>query len=165
MAQDIAIPASAPRGHWTATLEIEGLKDPAGSLDFQVEDFAPQRLAVTVDGGAKTPVSAAETRKIDVGARFLYGAIGSGLQTQGEARLKADPNPFPGLDGFQWGDETAAFDEKEVDLGTTVTDGAGHASLALAGNAAGDTVDPVMALVTASVFEPGGRPVRESVSA
>jgi uncharacterized protein YfaS (alpha-2-macroglobulin family) len=164
IATDIAIPGTAPRGHWTASLMIDGFKDPSGNIDFQVEDFAPQRLAVTVDGQAQTPVGAADTRTVNVTARFLYGAIAAGLQTQGEARLRADPDPFPAFQDYQWGDETAAFDEKEVDLGASVTDGAGHASLSLAGSAAGDTVDPVLALVTASVFEPGGRPVRESVS-
>jgi uncharacterized protein YfaS (alpha-2-macroglobulin family) len=164
LATDIVLPRSAPRGHWTATLQIDGFKDPSGSLDFQVEDFAPQRLAVTTEGQAPIPVGAADTRQINVTARFLYGAIGAGLQTQGEARLRADPDPFPAFQDYQWGDATAAFEEKQVDLGATVTDGAGHATLQLAGSQAGDTVDPVLALVTASVFEPGGRPVRESVT-
>lgn len=164
LADDIALPRSAPHGAWTATLEIDGYKNPAGSLSFQVEDFAPQRLAVTADGQAATPVMGADSRNIAVGARFLYGAVGAGLQTQGEARLKQDPDPFPAFPDYQWGDDTQPFDEKDVDLGTTITDGAGHANLVLAASQAGDTVDPVSALVTASVFEPGGRPVRESVT-
>ena len=164
LATDIVLPSSAPLGHWTASLQIDGFKDPSGAIDFQVQDFVPQRLAVTVDGQAQTPVGAADTRAVNVSARFLYGAIGAGLQTQGEARLRADPDPFPAFADYAWGDETAPFAEKEVDLGDSVTDGAGHASLALAGAQAGTTVDPVLALVTASVFEPGGRPVRESVS-
>ena len=164
LATDIVLPSTAPRGHWTADLQVDGYKGAAGHLDFEVQDFVPQRLAVTTEGQAQVPVGASETRKVEVTARFLYGAIGAGLQTQGDARLRPDPNPVPAFEGFQWGDETAAFEEKEVDLGTTVTDGAGHASLQLAASEAGDTVNPVLALVTASVFEPGGRPVRESVS-
>ncbi|HZZ88067.1 MAG TPA: MG2 domain-containing protein, partial [Caulobacteraceae bacterium] len=162
--ETLALPRTAPRGHWTAELQIDGFKPAAGKLDFQVEDFVPQRLAVTTEGQAQTPVSGTETRAINVSARFLYGAIGAGLQTQGEARLRPDPNPFPAFEGYDWGDATAPFEEKQVDLATTVTDGAGHAALNLAGSEAGDTVNPVLALVTASVFEPGGRPVRESVS-
>ncbi len=166
LANDIVLPATAPFGQWTVNLQIEGVKDASGSTTFQVQDFAPQRLAVTADGQAATPVSGTEARKIDVGARFLYGAVGSGLQTQGEARLKQDPDPFPNpaYADYQWGDQTASFDEKELDLGTSVTDGTGHASLILNGSEAGDTVDPLLAVVTASVFEPGGRPVRESVT-
>ncbi|MBV9995042.1 MAG: alpha-2-macroglobulin family protein [Caulobacteraceae bacterium] len=164
LATDIALPRTAPRGRWTADLRIDGYKDPAGKVSFEVQDFAPQRLAVTADGQASAPVAGAETRKIDVTARFLYGAVGSGLQTQGDARLRRDPNPFPAYGDYRWGDETAAFEEKELDLGSTVTDGAGHASLALDGSQAGDTVEPLMAVVTAQVFEPGGRPVAESTT-
>src|SRR6201999_3812303 len=76
--------------------------------------------------------------------------------------------PFPqyntGDTSYQWGDDTTPFQEKEVDLGTSVTDGTGRAVLNLPGNSPGDTVDPVLALVTANVFEPGGRPVGESVT-
>jgi len=161
---DIDLPKSAPRGHWTAELHIEGYDEPAGTLAFSVEDFAPQRLAVTVGGDAATPVGAAEARVVDVDARFLYGAIGSGLQTQGEARLRVDPNPFPQYADYQWGDQQTAFAEKFIELGTTVTDGAGRAILTFPGAQAGDTAAPLIASVIASVFEPGGRPVREGVS-
>jgi len=164
IATDIDLPATAPFGQWTVNLQIQGVKDPSGSATFQVQDFAPQRLAVTADGQAAVPVAGTEARTVNVSARFLYGAIGSGLQTQGEARLKQDPNPFPAYADYQWGDDTAPFDEKQLDLGTTVTDGAGHATLTVNGSDAGDTVNPLTALVTASVFEPGGRPVRESLT-
>ncbi len=162
VAQDVALPATAPRGRWTADLQVEGTDDPVGSLSFSVEDFTPQRLAVSLAAQAQTAIGAGETRKIPVSARFLYGAPGAGLQTQGEVRLRADPNPFPQYKDYQWGDQQAAFDEKLVDLGTTVTDGSGAATLAVAASAAGDSKIPLAATLTASVFEPGGRPVRES---
>ncbi|MBS0412180.1 MAG: alpha-2-macroglobulin family protein, partial [Proteobacteria bacterium] len=161
---DVPLPKSAPRGHWTAELHMDGLDAASGSMSFSVEDFAPQRLAVTTDGHAAQPVTGTEARAIDVSARFLYGAIGSGLQTQGEARLRADPNPFPQLPGYEWGDDKTPFAEKMVELGTTVTDGAGKANLIFNGSEAGDAAVPLVAQVTASVFEPGGRPVREGLS-
>ena len=163
IARDVPLPASAPRGRWTASLMIEGIDDPAGQLSFSVEDFAPQRLAVTTGGQPTVPVLAGQARKIDVNARFLYGAPGAGLQTQGEARIKADDDPFPQYKDYRWGDVQAPFEEKEVDLTSTVTDGVGHAVLALDAGQAGDTDQPLSASVTASVFEPGGRPVRENV--
>jgi hypothetical protein len=158
---DVDLPASAPRGRWTAELHIDGFDAPAGALSFSVEDFAPQRLAVAADGRSQTPVTAGETRPVDVNARFLYGAIGSGLKAEGEARLHVDPAPFPAYDGYQWGDEVRPFEEKLVELGSATTDGAGHAGLAFAASSAGDTADPLVAAVTTSVFEPGGRPVRQ----
>jgi uncharacterized protein YfaS (alpha-2-macroglobulin family) len=163
VARDVALPKTAPRGRWSATLQIDGIDDPAGALSFSVEDFAPQRLAVNVSGAETTPLLAGQSRRIDVNARFLYGAAGAGLQTQGEVRFRTDPNPFPQFKDFQWGDASKPYDEKELDLVSTVTDGAGHATLAVKASQAGDTGQPLEAAVTASVFEPGGRPVRESL--
>lgn len=160
---DVALPKSAPRGRWTARVEIDGLDKPAGEMSFQVEDFAPQRLAVTATGRESVPLGTGETRNVEVSARFLYGAPGAGLQTQGEARLKVDPDPFPQFDGYQWGDQVSPFEEKFLDLGQSVTDGAGRAVLAVSAAEAGDTAQPLQAAFTASVFEPGGRPVRESL--
>lgn len=164
VAQDLLLPKSAPRGRWRATVEIEGVDTPAGETDFQVEDFAPQRLDVKLDGKAGQPIGPTEVRKIDVAARFLYGANGSGLQTQGEARFRADSDPFPGLKDYRWGDEKNPYQEKFEELGNTVTDGQGHATLSLDAAKAGDSVSPLMAAVSASVFEPGGRPVKENAN-
>ena len=116
------------------------------------------------DGQEAAPGRApARPAHVDVNARFLYGAPGAGLQTQGEARLRVDPNPFPQFKDYRWGDQQTPFEEKFVELGQTVTDGDGHATLAFAATDAGDTAQPLKALFTASVFEPGGRPVREGL--
>ncbi|KRA56170.1 alpha-2-macroglobulin [Caulobacter sp. Root655] len=160
---DIGLPRSAPRGRWTAVLMMEGVEAQAGSFTFSVEDFAPQRLAVTATGQESVPVAGGQERKIDVSARFLYGAPGAGLQTQGEARLRVDSDPFPRFKGYEWGDDLSPFEEKFIELGTTVTDGDGHAILNLGTGDAADTAQPLVAAVTASVFEPGGRPVREGL--
>jgi len=161
-AANIVLPAGAPRGRWTAIVQADGVDDPVGKVTFGVEDFAPQRLAVDVAGGAATPIRADETRAVGVDARFLYGAPGSGLQVQGEARVKVDFDPFPKYKEFRWGDEQTPFEEKLVDVAETVTDGAGHATLAFNSADAADTAQPLKVLFNASVFEPGGRPVTES---
>ena len=160
---DIALPRSAPRGRWRVSLQVEGIKAAAGAMSFSVEDFAPQRLAVSTDGRESTPLAAGETRQVSVIARFLYGAAGAGLQTQGEARIMVDPNPFPTFRDYEWGDQQNGFDEKFLELGSSVTDGDGKAILSLGTGDVGETSAPLKATVTASVFEPGGRPVRESL--
>jgi uncharacterized protein YfaS (alpha-2-macroglobulin family) len=162
-AADITLPRTAPRGQWTATVELDGVEKPAGTLTFDVEDFVPQRLAVTAQGREAVPLTGTATRVVDIVSRFLYGAPGAGLQTQGEARLRADPDPFPQFKGYQWGDQKKPFDEKYLDLDRTVTDGEGKAALHLPTFAAQGVTQPLEAALTASVFEPGGRPVREGV--
>jgi uncharacterized protein YfaS (alpha-2-macroglobulin family) len=159
--KDIALPKTAPRGHWSAELQVEGVDDPVGQMSFAVEDFVPQRLAVALAPQDSSAITG-QVRHVSLSARFLYGAPGAGLTAQGEVRLRADPNPFPQYKDYRWGDEATPFDEKLVDLGSTVTDGSGAASLAIDPAQAGATTVPLAATLTASVFEPGGRPVKES---
>jgi uncharacterized protein YfaS (alpha-2-macroglobulin family) len=161
---DTVLPAVAPRGVWKVSLEMDGSASPSGEMSFQVEDFVPQRLAVTVTGDADRPVTAGETRQVQVSARFLYGAIASSLPVRSEARVIADPNPFPALKDYRWGDEQTPFPEKLLQSPASVTDGAGHATQSFQADALGGSNQPLMALFTASVFEPGGRPVSEPVS-
>ena len=161
---DVELPKSSPRGRWSAKVEIDGLDKPAGELSFSVEDFAPQRLALTAVGQGGQPLKTGEVRNVEINARFLYGAPGAGLQTQGEARLRVDPNPFPQFAGYEWGDQVKPFQEKFLDLGQSVTDGAGRAVSTINAAEAGDTAEPLQAAFVASVFEPGGRPVRQDLN-
>ena len=164
ISRDVVMPTTAPRGNWRASLEMDGISEPVGQLAFQVEDFVPQRLAVTVTADAAKPVGPGEMRPVEILARFLYGANGAGLDVQGEARIRPDYDPFPALKGYRWGDEQNVFQEKFVELPKTVTDGSGRAMQNFDAGEAGDTSAPLAASVTASVFEPGGRPVRESLT-
>jgi uncharacterized protein YfaS (alpha-2-macroglobulin family) len=164
VAQDIALPAGAPRGRWRATLEMDGVTEPAGELAFAVEDFAPQRLAVTATAEEARPLAAAEVRPIAIMARFLYGASGAGLDVQGEARIRADVDPFPQYEGYRWGDEQSPLQERYLELGQTVTDGDGRAVQTFDAAEAGTNASPMLAAIAASVFEPGGRPVREGLT-
>ncbi len=164
IAQDIVLPAEAPRGGWRATLEMDGTDQPSGEARFEVQDFAPQRLAVTVTADANRPVGAGETRKVDVNARFLYGAPGGGLQAQTEARIAADPDPFPQYKDYRWGDEQTAFEGKLVQLPQTTTDPAGNTSVSLDTSQVAQAVEPLSAALTASVLEPGGRAVTEGLT-
>jgi uncharacterized protein YfaS (alpha-2-macroglobulin family) len=164
LAQDITLPATAPLGRWKVELRMDGADDPSGQASFAVEDFAPQRLAVEVSGDAGRPLAAGESRKIQVAARFLYGAPGAGLQAQTQARIAPDADPFPQFKGFRWGDEQTPFEAKLVQLPQTVTDATGAARLTLGTAQAADAVQPLSAEVTASVLEPGGRPVSETMT-
>ena len=163
-ALDYALDKTAARGRWTAELKIDGLDEPAGKYSFSVEDFVPQRLAVDLDAKPEVPMGLGDKRQIGVNARFLYGAPAAGLKVEGEARIKADHDPFPRFKDYRWGDAQTPFDEKSLDLPATVTDGAGKAALTFDAAQAQDTAEPLKALVNTSVFEPSGRPVTENAT-
>jgi alpha-2-macroglobulin len=162
--QDLILPPSAPRGLWRVSLEMEGSDRASGEMSFQVEDFAPQRLAVSVAADADRPVLAGERRAVQISARFLYGAIGSGLPVKSEARVTADPNPFPAFKDYRWGDQQSRFPEKLQEAPSSMTDGAGRAVQTFTTEALGGSAQPLLAVYSVSVFEPGGRPVSEQTS-
>jgi uncharacterized protein YfaS (alpha-2-macroglobulin family) len=164
VADDIALPPDAPRGVWRASLELDGSATPSGEVSFQVEDFVPQRLAVSLAADADRPVLAGEQRKVQVSARFLYGAIAAGLPVRSEARIAVDPDPFPAFKDFKWGDQKSPFAEKLQEEPPSMTDGAGRAVQTFATDPLGGSDQPLLAAFTASVFEPGGRPVSEEAA-
>jgi hypothetical protein len=107
---------------------------------------------------------AGEARRIGVNARFLYGAVAAGLAVSAEARIGTDPDPFPAYKGYAWGDQQTPFTDKLIESPASVTDGAGQATAVVNVGSLGVVDAPLKALVTASVFEPGGRPVSEQAS-
>jgi uncharacterized protein YfaS (alpha-2-macroglobulin family) len=163
LAENIQLPSGAPRGLWKAVLQLDGTETPSGEATFDVQDFAPQRLAVEIAGDAARPLGAGEQRPIAISARFLYGAPGSGLTAQSQATFSADPSPFPQYQDYRWGDEQTPFEAKLAQLPDQVTDAAGAAKVTLDASQVADAAAPLMAHVQASVLEPGGRPVTEAL--
>jgi hypothetical protein len=117
----LAIPASAPVGTW----KIEALTDPAlppvGEASLRVDAFVPERLAVEM-GPAPGPLVPGVALNLPVGARFLYGAPGSGLSGQAELRLSAERSPFPRWAGWVFGLEEEAFAPDLVSVALPETD-------------------------------------------
>jgi uncharacterized protein YfaS (alpha-2-macroglobulin family) len=161
---NVALPPGAPRGIWRVSLEMEGSDAASGGTSFDVEDFAPQRLAVTLAAAPERPMLNGEVRRVPVAARFLYGAPAAALAVRSEARVSADPDPFPAFKDFAWGDQQTSFPERLIEGPPSVTDGAGAATAVLDISTLGPQTSPLKAVLTASVFEPGGRPVSEEAT-
>ena len=159
---DYDIPNSAARGTWRIDVEADGIGRVGGGF-VSVEDFVPQRLAVTLDVDDETPIRAGTERRISVESRFLYGAPAGGLDVEAEARLRIDPNPFPAFDGYRYGPVDGRFNERFVRLPKTTTDGDGRAAIPLAIDSLPEKLGvPLRADLVVGVVEPGGRAVRES---
>ncbi|OLF77734.1 alpha-2-macroglobulin [Maricaulis sp. W15] len=157
------IPRTAARGEWRIVAEMDGYGR-VGQARFSVEDFVPQRVALTLDGDDETPIRAGETRDIEANVRFLYGAPGAGLVVEGRVRVEADPSPFSDYADFRFGRSDEPFREFTDDLPDTVADGAGQAVQTIALGAAGrDASQPLRLRAVISAIEPGGRPVADDV--
>jgi hypothetical protein len=79
IALDHALPPFADTGHWRVQLSVAD--KPLAAYDLQVEEFVPERMAVTI--APKHPEALiGEKLAFDVSARYLFGgtAIDSGVQ-------------------------------------------------------------------------------------
>ncbi len=158
------VPRTAARGTWRIATEIDGV-GVAGNETFSVEDFVPQRIALTLQADSATPMRANETRSITADVRFLYGAPGADLPVEGNVRVEADPNPFPDLKGVTFGRHDEQFRESTFDLATGATNAAGRALISLDPRAAeeANSSRPLRLRAVMSAIEPGGRAVRDDI--
>lgn len=160
---DFALPREAARGRWRLAVSVDGVGEVA-SRALSVEDFVPQRVALTLTADTQTPIRAGETRMVETFTRFLYGAPGAGLRLRGSARIQPDPSPFPGFAGYRFGRHDERFAEEVIDLPETLTDGQGNAAMPVApGRAGRDSTLPLRARAVITVEEPGGRAVSDDV--
>lgn len=160
---DYETPRQAARGQWRMTAEIDGVGVVARAT-FQVEDFIPQRIALTLDADAETPIGAGETRAVQTSVRFLYGAPGAGLPVDGDARIQVDPRPFDDFTNFRFGRHDEEFREVAFDLAETVADGAGSAVVMIdPGSEDVSSSHPLRIRAVIAATEPGGRVVRDDV--
>ncbi|MGP1275452.1 MAG: alpha-2-macroglobulin family protein [Caulobacterales bacterium] len=160
---DFDLPREAARGRWRIAVTLDGSGEVA-SQSLSVEDFVPQRVALTLTADTETPIGARGTRSIETFTRFLYGAPGAGLQLRGTARIQPDPSPFPEFEGYRFGLHDERFAEEVIDLPETLTDGQGNAVIAVSPGEAGlESSLPLRARAVITVEEPGGRAVSDDV--
>jgi alpha-2-macroglobulin len=147
---------TAPRGHWHVDAYLDPKAPPVGRAEFEVADFVPQLLEVTLTSAAPalaigTPVH------VDAAARFLYGAPAAGLDGEAEATITADPDPFPAFRGYRFGLAQESFKEQIVPLTVAATDDAGKTAAEGALADLAPSTLPLRATIRVGIFEPGGR--------
>jgi uncharacterized protein YfaS (alpha-2-macroglobulin family) len=158
----VPLPLTAARGGWEITAHTDPDASPVGRLSFEVQDFVPQRLALTILDKPKV-LSAGENLAIPLEARFLYGAPAAALSGEGDLILETDPAPFPMHKGFRWGDEDEVFQGERVSLLVGETDAAGKTTVT--GQVPGtiQSSRPLRADIALAIREPGGRATGEHV--
>jgi uncharacterized protein YfaS (alpha-2-macroglobulin family) len=152
----LSLSPSAPHGRWQISAYIDPKAEPVGRVQFDVADFVPQRLKVTLTAQEKA-IAPGDDFHVRAEARFLYGAPASSLTGDGEATIAADPDPWPQYRGYRFGRIDDSFSETKVDLTVPRTDAAGITTVTGTTGALADTTLPLKATVRISIHEPGGR--------
>ncbi|MEJ1969384.1 MAG: alpha-2-macroglobulin [Rhizomicrobium sp.] len=154
--------ARAPHGRWQIAAYIDPKADPVGRVQFDVADFVPQRLKVTLTPETRV-VHAGEDIKIKVESRFLYGAPASGLSGEGTAKITRDVNPYPAFTEYTFGRVDDTFSDVDVQMTVPETDATGVSEATGSIGELAETTLPLKAAVTISIHEPGGRTTDKNV--
>ena len=160
----LPLSSSAPHGRWQIAAYVDTSKDapPVGRVQFDVQDFVPQKLKVALTVETKSVAPGGDI-KVKVESRFLYGAPASGLTGEAEARISADFTPFDAYKGWQFGRVDDSFSDVDVQMTVPPTDAAGVTEATGTVGDLADTTLPLKAMVKVGIHEPGGRATSKSV--
>lgn len=152
------IPSNAPTGRWE--LVVQGILKKPANFAFNVEEFLPERLKLTLgDGGERTVVTGKKsTVNLPVIGEYLYGAPAAGNKLGTLLQVEHWREPVTSLKGYQFGDITDTGFQSYQELKDVLLDSKGETTLKLAPTWS-ETHSPLKATLIASLYESGGRPV------
>ncbi len=157
----VALSKSAARGMWTLEAYVDPTAAPVGRVQVEVQDFVPQELQVTLRAG-QTFVTPPNNITASLSGAFLYGAPAAGLHAQGDLRVVRDVAPIAGLAGYQFGLVDDKVDDVDQSLTLDDADASGNLTLSAPLPDLPQTSVPLKAILTAGLFEPGGRYVSDT---
>jgi uncharacterized protein YfaS (alpha-2-macroglobulin family) len=152
--QRFSLPASAMTGDWTLRLN-SGDSQPR-NWRFHVEDFLPERMALTLQN-SDSPLSPDDDVVFNIEGRYLYGAPAAGNELQGQLMLRPAREAVAALPGYQFGDIMEESKRNLDDIDDTLDDD-GKLQLTVESEWA-QIHSPLNLTLQASLLETGGRPV------
>ena len=160
--QSIPLSKTAAFGRWSVEALVDPAGEPIGRVQFNVQDFVPQTLKVTLKPSA-TALELNEPIALAVDGQFLYGAPAAGLKGEAEARIVRDMNPVPNAKGYSFGLLDEKFEEKIQRLEMPAADESGHVNIVDELEPPDAETVPLKAVISAGLFEPSGRLVKDEV--
>ncbi|HEY8391311.1 MAG TPA: MG2 domain-containing protein, partial [Capillibacterium sp.] len=150
------IPDYAQTGSYQARIFVGG--NEIGSTSFQVEEFMPDRIKVTVtpDRDAYHP---GEECRIQVAGVNLFGPPAAGRRTEVRLRLEAADFTPPAYASYRFGDPERSFTAKTEELGEGKLDAEGKAYFTYRFPQGLTPPAKLNAIIQATVIEDGGRAV------
>jgi len=158
----LPLAATAPRGTWRIAVMGDPEAPPLATATVLVEDFIPDRIAVSVEMD-KGPLSLTAPGAMRIDAQYLFGAPGADLVVEGDVRVQRRDS-IEGWPGYRFGRHDAQFSTQRsyFDGGRTDADGIAQVTFALPEVEAEGVLLEAVALVRVS--DSGGRPVEQSVT-
>lgn len=157
------LPATAARGTWK--LRVYADRDAAPLLEQRVlvEDFVPEKIDFDLALG-EGPFRLADQPELRIDAKYLFGAVGAGLQVEGSVRLAA-ARELAGYKGYQFGAADDVFQTRFEGIENTQTAADGSAVLNLRLPQVNEVAKPLNMTAIVRLRDGSGRPVERRVSA
>jgi len=153
---DLDLPAYSLTG--PHTLELEVAQTVIGQYRFQVEEFVPDRISVTIVP-PKEKIGPGQTLGYQVQSSYLFGAPSAGLPVETRVRLVDSTFAPKGFEGFSFRNDDRKLDDKEVLSTTGKLDDEGRSDFKVEMPAGAPVPSSLEAVITARVQEQGGRGV------
>ncbi|XPV77375.1 MAG: alpha-2-macroglobulin family protein [Desulfovibrio sp.] len=152
----LALDPTALTGPYTIQLKVGGKS--IGNHRFQVEEFIPDRIAVSIDHGEKTQDLSTDL-KWAVNSKYLFGSPAKGLQATTRVRLEKARYTAKDYGQYIFANNEIKFDAREIFNTQGKLDDEGNIDFA---TNLPEKIQPpamLMARITARVQEQGGRGV------
>ncbi len=158
---NFVMPEFLPTGRYSFDIILPGSDRVLGSTTVALEDFVPPQIRVDIFG-LPDSIAAGEAFNFTASARHLFGAAAVNLPVS--AFLRYYPVPFVATNwaGYSFGDAEKDFSFPLTYLGKTRLDMDGLAEFTATSSPAWRPAARLRAVVSANVFESGGRAVSAS---
>ncbi len=158
----LPVAASAPRGTWTIAIHADPKAPSLASANVLVEDFLPERIDFDLTL-PDTPITLGDTPKLEVRAKYLFGAPAGGLWIEGDIRLSAR-RALAQFPRFQFGRHDDPIYGRSDTFPGEKTDNDGFSSFGVALPNIDGLDRPAQADLSVRVREGSGRPVERRMS-
>ncbi|MET0549611.1 MAG: alpha-2-macroglobulin [Xanthomonas sp.] len=157
------IPADAPTGRWQVEFRTDPTsKEAVQGMTLRIEEFLPERMKLDLDSAQKT-LKPGEPFKLQATAAYLYGAPAAGNRFTAKLAVAVEQHPVEALPGYFFGDPTLQLPREAKDVVDTEFGADGKLSEDLALPDEAKPTSTIAALVSASVYETGGRTVTRTL--
>ncbi|PXA88353.1 alpha-2-macroglobulin [Nostoc sp. 3335mG] len=160
----LAMASEAMRGSWTLRFYSDPNAEALASTTFLVEDFEPERLAFELSTDDDGPFSPTDINRINVAAKYLYGATAPDLAIEADAvvRPRTTLAAYP---GFTFGRTDDTIETTREPLGTVgYTDEAGNAVAEITLPESQVTTRPLEAQILLRLVDTNGRAIERSIT-
>ncbi|WP_261888131.1 alpha-2-macroglobulin family protein [Vibrio rhizosphaerae] len=155
---------NVPTGKWR--LEVSMNDDYVNTYWFQVEEFLPETMTLSFYDGVPNQTRYAPTRgefHVPIQADYLYGAPAAGNRADAVITVSPSTSPFPLLKDFYFGNAKEKIRGRTWKASEIKLNQEGKGDITVPDRWSKVTV-PLRYLVSASVYENGGRPVTRNQS-